>query len=132
MQWSCHVIWAGLGPTSMAAQKAGLKTQECQCNLSAIYIGRNQNGINNIAWVKVGPCFNYSMLKLIVIKKTFHMAMWQNRCFGQFYHSQIEVLQNCLVFLSVSLLRGNLKELRGFFFQKNLASHKFMEEILNW
>ena len=40
----------------MAAQQAGLKTQECQRNLSAIYIGRNQNSINNIAWVKVGPC----------------------------------------------------------------------------
>ena len=38
-------IWAGL----MAALQAGLKTQECQHNLSAIFIGINQNSINNIA-----------------------------------------------------------------------------------
>ena len=30
---------------TMAAQLAGLKTQECQRNLSTIYIGRNQNNI---------------------------------------------------------------------------------------
>ena len=34
--------FGGLGPTFMAAQYAGLKTQDCQFNLSAIYIGRNQ------------------------------------------------------------------------------------------
>ena len=44
MQWSCHVIWDVLGSTFMAAQ-VGLKTQECQCNLSAIYIGRYKNSI---------------------------------------------------------------------------------------
>ena len=43
------MIWAGLGPTFMAAQLAGLKTHDFQRNLSAIYIGRNQNSINNIA-----------------------------------------------------------------------------------
>jgi hypothetical protein len=32
-----------------------LKTQECQRNLSAIYIGRNQNSINNIVW-RYDPC----------------------------------------------------------------------------
>ena len=40
----------------MAAQYTGLKTQEYQCNLSAIFIGRNQNSIYNIAFVKVKPC----------------------------------------------------------------------------
>ena len=43
------VIWAGIGPTIMAAQQTGLKAQECQRNLYAIYIGRNQNSIDNIA-----------------------------------------------------------------------------------
>ena len=32
-----HVIWAGLGPTFMAAQQDGLKTQECQRSLSTNY-----------------------------------------------------------------------------------------------
>jgi hypothetical protein len=39
---------------------AGLKMQECQRNLSPIYTGRNQNSINNIARVKVGPSKNLS------------------------------------------------------------------------
>jgi hypothetical protein len=43
------VILAGLAPKFMAAQLAGLKSQACKRNLSAIYIGRNQNGINTIA-----------------------------------------------------------------------------------
>ena len=30
------------------------------------------------------------------------MAIWQNWCFGHFYHSRIEVLQNCSACLSVS------------------------------
>ena len=38
IQWSCHVIYADLGPTFMAAQQTGLEAQECQRNLSAIYI----------------------------------------------------------------------------------------------
>ena len=41
----------------MAARKAGLKTQECQHNLSGIYIGNNKNSMNNLAWVKAGPDF---------------------------------------------------------------------------
>ena len=47
--WSLIEIWAGIGPTFMAAQQAGLKTQEYQRNLSAIYNGGNQNSIDNIA-----------------------------------------------------------------------------------
>ena len=43
------MIWAGLGPKFIEAQKAGLKTQACQRSLSAIYTGRNQNSMNNIA-----------------------------------------------------------------------------------
>jgi hypothetical protein len=43
------VILAGLGQKFMAVQYAGLKTQACQRNLSAIYTGRNQNSINNKA-----------------------------------------------------------------------------------
>ena len=43
------------------------------------------------------------------------MAMWDNWCFSQFYHSRIEVFLNCLAFVSVSLLRGNLKELKRIF-----------------
>ena len=50
------MIWAGLGQKFMAAQQAGLKTQACQRNLSAIYTGRNQNSTNNKAWVLVAPC----------------------------------------------------------------------------
>ena len=37
MQWSLHVICADLGPSFMAAQQAGLKTQECQ-SLSICYL----------------------------------------------------------------------------------------------
>ena len=42
---SCDLGW------SWAAQQAGcgLKKQECQRNLSAILIGKNENSINNIA-----------------------------------------------------------------------------------
>ena len=62
-QWSCHVIWTGLGPTFMTAQQACLKTQECQCNLSLIYIGRNQNSKkktqHELRW---GPDFNFDAL----------------------------------------------------------------------
>ena len=53
------VIWVGLGPKFMAAQYAGLKTQACQRNLSAIYTGRNQNSIINIARVLVGLWLDY-------------------------------------------------------------------------
>ena len=41
------MIWVGLGPKFMAAQYAGLKTQACQRNLSAIYTGRNQNSMSS-------------------------------------------------------------------------------------
>ena len=34
-QWSCHVIWASLGPTFMAAQQAGLKMDK---NVNAPYL----------------------------------------------------------------------------------------------
>ena len=37
------------------SSEAGLKTQECQQSLSAIYIGMNQNSINSIASIKVRP-----------------------------------------------------------------------------
>ena len=33
--WSQVEIWAGLGTTFVAAQQAGLKTQECQRNLTS-------------------------------------------------------------------------------------------------
>ena len=46
--WSNVDIWAGLGPKFMAAQYVGLKTQEYQRSMFAIYIGRNQNSINII------------------------------------------------------------------------------------
>ena len=45
------------------------------------------------------------------------MAIWQNWCIGQFYHSRVEVLQIAwllalVIFVSVSLVRENLRELR--------------------
>ena len=38
------------------------------------------------------------------------MTIWENWCFGQFYHSRIEFLQNCPVFLSVSFSRERKSE----------------------
>ena len=47
----------------MTAQYVCLKTKEYQQNLSAIYIGRNQNSINNIAWVKVEHLFAHNFVQ---------------------------------------------------------------------
>ena len=57
-------------------------------------------------------------------KKTiWHLAIWQNWCFGQFYHSKIEVLQIAqllaiFIFVSFSLVRENLRGLRENFKHK--------------
>jgi hypothetical protein len=49
--------------------------------------------------------------------KTRYNAMPLLEC--KFYHSRIEVLQNeSDLFVSVSLVRGKLRELRGLFYQK--------------
>ena len=61
LKYNGHAMWFGpvlgqhLWHLSMLAWK--------QCNLSAIYIGRNLNSINNIAWVKVGPWVKVSALQ---------------------------------------------------------------------
>ena len=55
------------------------------------------------------------MIKFTVIPKKaiWHVAIWQNWCFGQFYQSRIEVLQNCSAFfVSVSLMRGKFEGTR--------------------
>ena len=57
-----------------------------------------------------------------MIKLTFiHLAIWQNWCFGQFYHKRIDVLQNCSVFFVSDLASENLRGLRELFLQKNPA-----------
>ena len=55
-----------------------------------------------------------------------------NWCFGQFYHSKIEVLQNCSLFFcaSVSLLRGNFRELRRFLLQKTQARVTLLKKYI--
>ena len=45
------------------------------------------------------------------------MAIWQNWCFGPLYHSRIEVFQIAqflaiVIFMSVSLVRDDLRDLR--------------------
>ena len=55
------------------------------------------------------------------------MAIWQNWCFGPFYHSRIEVLQIAqllaiVIFVSVSLVRENLRGLRENLNHKILSS----------
>ena len=59
------------------------RSQEYQHNLSAIYIGRNQNSMNNIAWVMVGPVVNIQTFR----KQVLHMSVCssyilQNKCFN--------------------------------------------------
>ena len=56
------------------------------------------------------------------------MVIWQKCCFGQFYHSRIEVLQIAqllalVIFELVSLMRENLRELRENF------KHKIRSEV---
>ena len=69
------MILAGLGQKFMAVQYAGLKTQACQRNLSAIYTGRNQNSINNKAWEggALGMEIEIGEMKT----KTNWLAIWQ-------------------------------------------------------
>ena len=71
--------------------------------------------------------FNFWMIKFTVIpKKTiWHMAIWQNWCFGEFYHSTIEVLKffklllaKANTFLCQFLSRRKLCENGRFIFQK--------------
>ena len=46
--------------------------------------------------------------------------IWQNWCFGQFYHKSMQVFQNySAFFLSVFLARENLKGLRPLFHRKS-------------
>ena len=53
LKYSGHAMWFELFSRQNLWQisKLDWKKQELQCNLSAIYIGRNQINIKNIAWV---------------------------------------------------------------------------------
>ena len=46
-------------------------------------------------------------------KAIWHLAFWQNWCFGQFYHSKNEVFQNCSAFfVSISLVRLKFERIK--------------------
>ena len=55
-----------------------------------------------------------------------YLAIWQNRCFVPYYHSRIKVLQIAqllatVIFVTVPLVRENLRGLRENLFHKILS-----------
>ena len=69
--------------------------------------------------------FNFSMIKVTVIPKNaiWHMEIWQNWCFGWFYHSKIK--KYTLSLSQFSLVTGYLRKR-----EKNIL-HIFRTIILN-
>ena len=63
-------------------------------------------------------------------KAIWHLAIWQNWSFGQFYHSRIEVLQNCSPFLCQFLWRGKFEGRKEFIFQKIRAFSNIVTALI--
>jgi hypothetical protein len=63
----------------------------------------------HLAYSKALKSIQYYKKKVI-----WHLAIWQNWCFGQFYQSRIEVLQDW----SASLMGGKNDKTREFLIQK--------------
>ena len=54
--------------------------------------------------------FNFRVIKVIPKKAIWHLAIWQNWCFGQFYHSKIEKQTRSLS--QFSLVTGFFERMR--------------------
>ena len=103
--WSHVEIWTGLGPTFMAVQQAGLKTQECQHNLSTVYIGRNQNSINNI-------CAEPPLYRIWKQSK-YHKQHSKNQC----RTNPVETMDRALTYQPAPSFQGFIGLLQTFFCQ---------------
>ena len=80
-------------------------------------------------WVFFQNCFWMIKLTKTPILATFQVFFFKN-C--KFYYSRIEVFQNCsTIFLSVSLVRKNMRELRDFFHKIWIPRHHDREHQVN-
>ena len=77
--------------------------------------------------------FNFWMIKFTVIpKKTiWHLAIWQNWCFGLFYHSKICHIEK-FKFFSVFLVRSKSEKIESIHFAENsgLSCWETEKEVL--